>query len=87
MSVNAAAPAAFGSRAPMGGSGSDYQAVLRDPKFQELARSRSSFGWMLTALILIIYFGFIFLVALDKPLLAQKVGGGRPRSGSCSGSW
>lgn len=50
--------------------------ILRNPKFQELVRTRSGFAWTLSAVMLAIYLGFIFLVAFAKPLMAMKVGGG-----------
>ena len=55
---------------------SDYERVLQNPRFQALIRERSSFAWILTIAMLVIYFGFILLVAFAKPLLAAKVGGG-----------
>ncbi|QRM35776.1 DUF485 domain-containing protein [Microvirga sp. VF16] len=54
----------------------DYNQVLRSPRFQELVRQRTRFAWTLSIVMLIIYFGFILLVAFAKPLLATKVGGG-----------
>jgi uncharacterized membrane protein (DUF485 family) len=54
----------------------DYDRVLQSPRFQELVRQRTSFAWTLTIVMLIIYFGFILLVAFAKPLLAMKIGGG-----------
>ena len=36
---------------------------------------RTRFGWILTGAMLVIYFGFIGLIAFDKALLATKVGG------------
>ena len=54
----------------------DHRRVLDNPKFQELVRERSGFAWMLSGAILIIYYGFILMVAFAKPLLAAKVGGG-----------
>jgi len=54
----------------------DYRRVLDDPAFQNLVRERSGFAWSLLAAMLIIYYGFIMLVAFAKPLLAAKVGGG-----------
>jgi len=39
-------------------------------------RTRSRFGWTLSILMLVIYLGFILLVAFNKPLLALKVAGG-----------
>jgi uncharacterized membrane protein (DUF485 family) len=55
---------------------SDYERVLQNPRFQALVRQRSSFAWVLSIVMLVIYFGFILLVAFAKPLLATKVGGG-----------
>jgi uncharacterized membrane protein (DUF485 family) len=54
----------------------DYQRVLNAPGFQRLVQQRSSFSWLLSGAMLVIYFGFILLVAFAKPLLAMKVGGG-----------
>ncbi len=80
MSTNAAAPAALDPRIAARVGESNYQNILRSPKFQELARSRSSFGWTLTVVMLVIYYGFILLVAYDKPLLAEKIGSGETTS-------
>ena len=38
------------------------------PAFQELERKRSRFSWALTVLMLVLYFGFILLVAFDGKL-------------------
>ncbi|MGI3776586.1 MAG: DUF485 domain-containing protein [Janthinobacterium lividum] len=38
------------------------------PAFLELERKRSRFSWTLTVLMLVLYFGFILLVAFDKQL-------------------
>ena len=73
MSVNATAAAAVGSRMTAEVGAGEYQSLLRHPKFQALVSSRNRFGWTLSLLMLFIYLGFIFLVAFDKPLLAQKV--------------
>ncbi len=54
----------------------DYERVLRSARFQELVRQRSGFAWTLSVAMLVIYFGFILLVAFAKPLLAAKIGGG-----------
>src|SRR6185312_16137920 len=48
--------------------------VLSNPNFQALVRERSSFGWTLTIIMLVIYFGFILLVAFGKGFLATKIG-------------
>ncbi|GLS46199.1 DUF485 domain-containing protein [Methylobacterium brachythecii] len=49
--------------------------VITNPTFQTLVRERTSFGWILTILMLVVYFGFIGLIAFDKQLLATKVSG------------
>lgn len=51
------------------------QAMLANPKFQALTRSRASLGWTLSAVMWVIYFGFILLIAFDKGLLAEVVVG------------
>ena len=53
-----------------------YDQVLQNPGFRELVRQRTRFAWTLTIVMLVIYFGFILLVAFAKPLLAMKIGGG-----------
>lgn len=52
------------------------QKILKDPKYHELKSKRSSFGWWLTLLMMIVYYGFITLVAFDKALLATPLGQG-----------
>jgi uncharacterized membrane protein (DUF485 family) len=54
----------------------DYDRVLQSPRFQELVRQRTRFAWTLSIVMLVIYFGFILLVAFAKPLLATNVGDG-----------
>jgi len=76
MAVNTTAPAGLGGRVAAGATGSNFESILQSPRFQELVTTRSKFGWTLSILMLVIYLGFILLVAFDKPLLAQKVGGG-----------
>ena len=50
-------------------------AVISNPTFKELVGERTRFAWILTGLMLVVYFGFIGLIAFDKSLLAVKVGG------------
>ena len=47
--------------------------IRRNPDFIELTRSRKAFGWTLTIIMLLIYFGYIYLVAYQKPLIAQPL--------------
>ena len=50
--------------------------IAAHPKYRELKAKRSSFGWTLTALMMVVYYGFILLVAFNKPFLLQKLGSG-----------
>ncbi|GJE74105.1 MULTISPECIES: DUF485 domain-containing protein [Methylorubrum] len=49
--------------------------VSQHPIFQTLVQERNRYAWVLTGLMLFVYFGFIGLIAFDKALLATKVGG------------
>ncbi|RZL53779.1 MAG: DUF485 domain-containing protein [Variovorax sp.] len=50
--------------------------ILRDPRYHELKSRRSRFGWWLTAAMMVVYYGFILLIAFDKAFLAQRIGQG-----------
>jgi uncharacterized membrane protein (DUF485 family) len=50
--------------------------VAQDPRYRALVRRRGRFTWTLTAVILAAYFGYILLIAFDKPLLARPIGRG-----------
>ena len=50
--------------------------IARLPAYQELTAKRSSFGWILTVLMLIVYYGFILLVAFNKEFLVTRLGSG-----------
>jgi uncharacterized membrane protein (DUF485 family) len=52
------------------------EALARDPRYQHLVTRRGRFTWQLTAAMLIVYFGFILLIAFDKSLLARPIGAG-----------
>ena len=50
--------------------------VQRNPKYQQLKQARSRFGWTLAILMLIVYYGYIGLIAFDKEFLARPLGTG-----------
>jgi uncharacterized membrane protein (DUF485 family) len=50
--------------------------IQSHPKYLELKSKRSSFGWMLTILMMVVYYGYIALIAFNKPFLAQRIGDG-----------
>ncbi|MEY6433223.1 DUF485 domain-containing protein [Thioalkalicoccus limnaeus] len=51
-------------------------AITAHPRYQELIRARKRFAWSLTAAILSIYYGFIFVVAFWPDWLAVPVAEG-----------
>jgi uncharacterized membrane protein (DUF485 family) len=53
-----------------------FQKILKNPKYHELKNKRSRFGWWLTLAMMIVYYGFITLVAFDKDFLAKPLGAG-----------
>ena len=50
--------------------------IASNPKYQELKAKRTSYGLWLTLAMLVVYYGFILLVAFNKPFLAQRLGAG-----------
>lgn len=50
--------------------------IARHPDYLALTSRRRRLGGWLTAAMLAVYYGFILLVAFNKPLLAQPVGEG-----------
>jgi uncharacterized membrane protein (DUF485 family) len=55
---------------------SNLAKIEQDPNYQELVRRRSSLGWMLSLIMLVIYFGFILLVAYAPKFLGTPIGTG-----------
>ena len=50
--------------------------IVANPKYEKLVSMRSSYSIIMTILIMLIYYGYILLVAYDKEFLAQKIGAG-----------
>ena len=50
--------------------------IQANPKYQELRSKRSAFGWWLTLLMMVVYYGYIALIAWNKPFLSQPLGSG-----------
>ncbi len=50
--------------------------IADDPRYRQLIRARGRFGWLLSGIMLAAYFGFVLLVAFDKPFLAQPIAAG-----------
>jgi uncharacterized membrane protein (DUF485 family) len=50
--------------------------IQSHPKYLELRKKRGGFGWLLTLLMMVVYYGYIALIAFNKPFLAQRMGEG-----------
>jgi uncharacterized membrane protein (DUF485 family) len=50
--------------------------IANNPNYQSLKAKRTRFGWRLTLVMMIVYYGFILLVAFNKSFLSQKLGVG-----------
>lgn len=50
------------------------QEIVNSDKFKKLVKKRLSVSLTLTAIMLIVYFGFILVIAFNKDLLAYKIG-------------
>jgi uncharacterized membrane protein (DUF485 family) len=50
--------------------------ISANPKYLELKRKRNVFGWTLTLAMMVVYYGYIALIAFNKPFLSQPLGTG-----------
>ena len=50
--------------------------VANNPRYQQLVRERSRFSWTLTVIMLVIFFGYMLLIAFAPELLGRRIGGG-----------
>lgn len=50
--------------------------IQRNPKYLQLKSTRGRYGWTLAILMLIVYYGYIALIAFDKEFLAKPIGAG-----------
>ena len=52
------------------------ETIQNNPAYQQLRRKRNRLGLALTVLMLIVYYGYVALIAFDKEFLAQPIGAG-----------
>ena len=52
------------------------QRIAQSATYRKLVQTRSRFGWLLTLVMVTVYFGFICLVAFNKEFLAQTLSEG-----------
>lgn len=53
-----------------------FKRVQANPHFHALKAKRGKYGWTLTILMLLVYYGYILIIAFDKELLAKPLGEG-----------
>jgi uncharacterized membrane protein (DUF485 family) len=54
------------------------QKLLTSPAFRRLVETRWRVSLVLTACLFILYYGYVLLIALNKPFLAIRFGGATP---------
>src|ERR1035437_3434953 len=47
--------------------------IQNNPKYHQLIKERDSLAWILSALVLVIYYGFILMVAYGKDFITQPI--------------
>jgi uncharacterized membrane protein (DUF485 family) len=50
--------------------------IKSDPDYHRLVSARSRYGWTLAIIMLIVYYGYILLIAFDKEFMSTKIGSG-----------
>lgn len=50
--------------------------VAADPRYQRLVVRRSRFTWLLTIIMLVVFFGYILLIAFNKEFVGRPIGDG-----------
>jgi uncharacterized membrane protein (DUF485 family) len=72
------------TRPPLPETAMDQDLVERienNPHYIQLVKDRTRFGWWLALAMLIVYYGFILLIAFDKELLSIPIGNGVTTTG------
>jgi len=53
-----------------------WERIRSNPKFQAFVSKRNNYSIVMSILMIIAYYGYILLIAFDKPFLATKMGEG-----------
>ncbi|WP_460122315.1 DUF485 domain-containing protein [Pseudomonas sp. S2_C03] len=54
----------------------DIELIQQHPAFKQLVRRKQKLYWSLSLIMLVIYFGFVLLVAFSPATLGQSLNGG-----------
>ena len=55
--------------------------IETNPHYIQLVKDRTRFGWLLTGAMLVVYYGFILLIAFNKEALSIPIGSGVTTTG------
>ena len=55
--------------------------IENNPNYIQLVKERTRFGWLLALAMLVVYYGFILLIAFDKEALSVPIGSGVTTTG------
>ena len=50
--------------------------IKSNPKYQELVSKRNSFATLLSIFVLVMFYGYVLVIAFNKELLATRIGEG-----------
>ncbi|MBK9441427.1 MAG: DUF485 domain-containing protein [Comamonadaceae bacterium] len=53
-----------------------YESMRVNPKFQELVEKRGRFAWTLAAIVLVLFYGFVLMVAYGPAVLGRPLSEG-----------
>lgn len=53
-----------------------WERIRSNPKFQAFVGKRNTYSLVMTILVMLAYFGYILLIAFNKPFLATKISAG-----------
>ena len=53
-----------------------WERIRSNPKFQAFVSKRNTYSIVMSILMIIAYYGYILLIAFDKPFLATKLSAG-----------
>jgi uncharacterized membrane protein (DUF485 family) len=62
------------ARVQAGRSGKTAHEVLESPEFKSLVRRRWTVSAVMLVLLFLSYYGYILLIATDRPLVATRIG-------------
>ncbi|SAK88051.1 membrane protein [Caballeronia arationis] len=54
----------------------EVRRIKKTRQYSKLVRDRSRLGWTLTAAVLVVYYGYVLLIAFNKEFLATRTGNG-----------